>query len=361
MSDPNKIVRLLDLGAIEAQAAEWVARLDSDPDPAALSARLEAWKAQSQHHSDAVGRLQGLWKELDVLNQLSPPVAAPSPRRVARNVRAPNPSRRRLSEPRLMLRAGIAAVLLIAVSTGIWGVWHSLSRTEVYDTGIGGQRTVNLSDGSSVQLNTDSRIEVRYSPSARDLRLVKGEAFFEVAPNKARPFSVYAKDGVVRAVGTAFVVRLQPKGIEVTVTKGTVELASLVTNKPAPVLSAAHAVPRRVLTTVSAHEGAVEAAVLEPSRAVAKLELAVPEATRKLAWRQGMLVFAGESLPSVVADVSRYTDVQIAIADPRLNELKVGGYFKVGEVEPMLEALEGSFGVRVERIDAKHVRLLSRL
>jgi transmembrane sensor len=166
---------------------------------------------------------------------------------------------------------------------------------------------------------------------------------------------------VVRAVGTAFVVRLQPKGIEVTVTKGTVELASLTSTRPVSSLSRAQALPRHVLTMVTADRGTTELAVLAPSHQVEKLDLAPPEATRKLAWRQGMLVFTGESLPSVVADVSRYTDVQIEIADPGLNDLKVGGYFKVGEVEPMLEALEGSFGVRVERLDAKHVRLSARL
>ena len=126
-------------------------------------------------------------------------------------------------------------------------------------------------------------------------------------------------------------------------------------------LGSAQALPRHVLTTVSAQKGAMEAALLASTHKVEKLDLAPPEATRKLAWRQGMLVFTGESLPSVVADVSRYTDVQIEIADPELNNLKVGGYFKVGEVEPMLEALEGSFGVRVERLDAKHVRLSARL
>ena len=363
MSDPKKIVRLVDFAAIEAQAAEWVARLDAEPNSAELHAQFEAWKALSHHHGEAAARLAGLWTELDMLSQLTPPITAtvPSPRR---SRKTPGPSARALSPlgaNRVMLRAGLAACLVIMAGFGVWGVWANSPRTEVYDTAVGGQRTVNLSDGSSVQLNTNSRVEVRYSPSSRDLRLVKGEAFFEVAPNKSRPFSVYARDGVVRAVGTAFVVRLQPKGIEVTVTKGTVELAGLTSTKPVSSLSRARALPRHVLTTVTADKGTTESAVLAPSHQVEKLDLAPPEATRKLAWRQGMLVFTGESLPSVVADVSRYTDVQIEIADPELNNLKVGGYFKVGEVEPMLEALEGSFGVRVERLDAKHVRLSARL
>lgn len=363
MSDPKKIVRLVDFAAIEAQAAEWVARLDAEPASADLQAQFEAWKALSHHHAEAAARLAGLWSELDMLSQLTPPITAtaPSPRRNRNTADRSVPRYSPGATNRVMLRAGLAACLVLISGFGVWGVWENTPKTEVYDTAVGGQRTVNLSDGSSVQLNTNSRVEVRYSRAARDLRLVKGEAFFEVAPNKTRPFSVYARDGVVRAVGTAFVVRLQPKGIEVTVTKGTVELASLVSNKPVESLGRAQALPRHVLTTVSAQKGTTEAALLPPSHQVEKLDLAPPEATRKLAWRQGMLVFTGESLPSVVADVSRYTDVQIEIADPELNNLKVGGYFKVGEVEPMLEALEGSFGVRVERLDAKHVRLSARL
>ena len=363
MSDPNKIVRLVDLAAIEAQAAEWVARLDADTGSQDLYAQFESWKALSHHHREAAGRLTGLWTELNLLSQLSPPVIAtvPSPRRVRTGRGQAGRPVQAFAANRVMLRASLAACLVLMAGLGMWGIWANTPRIEVYDTAVGGQRTVNLSDGSSVQLNTNSRVEVRYSSQARDLRLVKGEAFFEVAPNKARPFSVYARDGVVRAVGTAFVVRLQPKGLEVTVTKGTIELASLTGANRSATLNKARAMPRHVLTTVTAEKGTTESAVLAPSHQVEKLDLAAPEVTRKLAWRQGMLVFTGESLPSVVADVSRYTDVQIEIADPGLNNLKVGGYFKVGEVEPMLEALEGSFGVRVERLDAKHVRLSARL
>ena len=353
MSDPSNVIPLVDAATLEAQAAEWIARLDRDtPRPEDL-AGFAAWRALSPLHRQAADRMSGLWSELDVLaGQGELMDGDPAP---ADNVRkGPQSTRVRF--------AGLAAALLLTLGLGATLARFYLPPTQVYDTKVGGQRTINLEDGSTIQLNTDSKVEVRYTPTSRDLRLLRGEAYFEVAPNPARPFSVYAQQDVVRAVGTAFVVRLKREGVEVTVTKGRVELASL--SRPATAsagLERIAATPRRTLTLVSATGGETPLALVNRASEVEKLDLAPPDVSRKLAWRQGMLIFQGEDLTSVVEDVSRYTDVRIEIADPALRSLKVGGYFKVGEVEPMLEALQSGFGVRVERVDEKHVRLLAAL
>ena len=351
MTDSGNVVRLVDLGAIEAEAAAWVARLDVATPSASDLAEFEAWKAQGAHYREAADRLDGLWSDLDVLGQLATPVSVGAPRWG----RAWWGAHGRPIGPRPRF-AAFAAGLVVVIVLAMTSSQLLAPRTDTYETAIGGQRTINLDDGSSVQLNTNSRLEVRYSGRARDLKLVKGEAFFEVAPNPRRPFSVYAQDGVVRAVGTAFVVRLRGEGVEVTVTKGTVELASL--TRPAKVvpLDRVTSEPRRPLAMVSAMSGTVETAVLVQD-SVESRAVSTPEATRRMAWRQGMLAFEGQPLSEVVADVSRYTNMEIEIADPDLRSLKVVGYFNVGEVEPMLEALETSFGVRVERLDPSHVRL----
>ena len=344
-------MRLVDLGAIEAEAAVWISRLDAGVPSASDLAAFEAWKAQGPHHRDAADRLGGLWSDLDLLGQLAPPASA-----VSMGSRR-SPPRGSLRPYRPTFRwAAIAAGLVIVVALAMTSASLLRPPTDIYETAVGAQRTVNLADGSSIQLNTNSRLEVRYSRRARDLKLVRGEAFFEVAPNPRRPFSVYTQDGVVRAVGTAFVVRLRGDRVEVTVTKGTVELASF-TRPPAAVpLDRAERWPRHPLATVSAVAGAVETAVIVEDK-VESRALQPPEVTRRMAWRQGMLAFEGEPLSEVVAEVSRYTNMEIEIADPALKSLKVVGYFNVGEVEPMLEALEASFGVRVERPDGSHVRL----
>jgi len=350
MSDPNNIIRLVDLASIETQAADWIARLDREAPSQCDLADFAAWKALSPQHQQAADRLEGLWSEFDILAKLTPAI---QDRIIA--------SAKRATPVPPWWVAGLVAASLVVAGLGAVFVLQRLPHTQVYDTAIGGQRTINLEDGSSIQLNTNSQVEVRYSPKARDLRLIRGEAYFEVSPNKQRPFSVYAREGVVRAVGTAFVVRLTGDRVEVTVTKGKVELAAFTHPVGRASLDRVASLPRKPLTMVSATHGATELAVLDQTHLIEHLDLAAPEVTRKLAWRQGMLVFNGETLPNVVADVSRYTDVQIEIADPTLKDLKVGGYFKVGEIDPMLEALESSFGVRVERVDDKHVRLSAAL
>jgi len=342
MSDTSNLLNFTGAGSLEAQAADWVARLDRDDATNADRAAFEAWQARSPLHRRAAQRFESLWSGLDELAALS--AAAPIKPK---------------SAPVWITRRAVwsaAAALTVLIGAGL--VVHNITRPQIqtYETAVGVQRTVTLADGSSVQLNTDTLVEVRYSNQARDLRLLKGDAFFDVAPNKARPFSVYASDGVVRAVGTAFVVRLQGREVDVTVTKGVVQLSSVSGRTSTSRLEAVAALPRRPLATLYANSGTTEASVVD-AQLVRRADVAPQEATRRLAWRQGMLVFTGDDLSEVIADVSRYTDVYIEIADPQLNHLKVGGYFKVGEVEPMLEALESGFGVRVERLDAKHVRL----
>jgi len=353
MSDPAKVVRLVDLKAIEVEAAAWIARLDSASGTSTDQADFEAWKAQSVHHREAAEKLGGLWSDLGILGQLAAPssAVAATAHRGRRGTWALGHISRRSTGI-----AAVAAGMAAAIGMGLFATQILTPRTEIYDTAVGAQRTVNLADGSSVQLNTNSRLEVRFTPESRDLKLVRGEAFFEVAPNRQRPFSVYVQDGVVRAVGTAFIVRLRSERVEVIVTKGSVELASFTQPPRGLRLDRAASLPRRPLEVVSVAPGVVETAIIAQDK-VERSSVTGPEATRRMAWRQGMLAFDGQPLSEVVADVSRYTNMEIEIADPRLSSMKIGGYFKVGEVEPMLEALEAGFGVQVQRLDATHVRL----
>ena len=352
MSERDNVVRLVDMAQVDAEAARWIARLDAGEASLEEHALFAAWKAENRYNQEAADRLAGLWTDMNDLDALGGPMALPAPRR---RPFAPTGGPRRTSV--WAIAGAAAAAILIAVLGLTFFLPTTVApRTQVYATAVGEQRTVNLEDGSSVQLNTNSRVEVRFSTSARDLRLSRGEAFFEVAANRNRPFSVYAGDGVVRAVGTAFVVRLRERRMEVTVTKGVVDVGRLDRAAPAVDLGGVGRLGRHSVAIVAAQPAATETAFLDRDT-ITRSVITPPEVTRRLAWREGMLVFTGEALPEVVADVSRYTDMDIEIADSRLAELRVGGYFKVGEVEPMLQALQTSFGVRVERIDARHVRL----
>ncbi|MFO1248855.1 MAG: FecR domain-containing protein [Alphaproteobacteria bacterium] len=202
-----------------------------------------------------------------------------------------------------------------------------------------------LADGTSVMLNTNSRINVDFRANRRDIHLVRGEAFFEVVHDKARPFTVYANNYVVRDIGTAFDVHLSRAGlVEVRVTKGSVEVA--------PAHGAAGA--DKKLGVLAAGQDIVLGEKVERAELVSSADMG-----RKLAWRQGQLIYTGQPLSEVLADVSRYSDIKIELADPALANLPVGGAFRTDQVEAIFTALENNFGVHAEWTDPQHVRFTS--
>ncbi len=193
-------------------------------------------------------------------------------------------------------------------------------------------------------LNTNSRLDVNFAADRRDVRLVRGEAYFDVVHDKARPFTVYARDYVVRDIGTAFAVHLSKEGlVEVGVTKGSVEVT------PA---SASGAV--KSLGILEAGQNIVLGQKVERAETVSSTDMG-----RKLAWRQGDLIYTGQPLKDVLADVSRYSDIKIELADPALENLPVGGAFRTDQITAIFAALENNFGVHAEWIGPQHVRFTS--
>jgi transmembrane sensor len=167
---------------------------------------------------------------------------------------------------------------------------------------------------------------------------------------------VFAGGGMVRAVGTAFAVYLKNDDVKVSVTEGQVDLATVATTaapdpKGAPTAESA----TQKLGTLRAGQTATFAKIINEINVVPLAEL-----ERRQAWRQGFLVFNGEPLSEVIAEVNRYTPMRIEIADPALNTLKVGGRFRVGEFESMFDVLEKSFGVEVAHLGDQRIQLRAR-
>jgi transmembrane sensor len=210
---------------------------------------------------------------------------------------------------------------------------------------------VTLPDGSSVELNTASQVSVHYAADSRVVYLTRGEVHFIVASDRQRPFSVHAADRVVTAVGTAFSVQLRPDAVEVTVAEGKVRLAELRTAQ----VAIASNEPQMAVPALEAGQSAL---LREGSQRVAAL--APAELERKLAWRQGLLAFAGEPLLQVLQEIGRYTDIVIEVTDPQLRDLPVAGQLRIDDVESMLQALQLMADVRVERLNERHVRLRAR-
>ena len=353
-SNMKTIVDFPDRITVEAEACAWIAQLDGDQPPSpADAAALREWINRSPLHCAELERLSELWGDINILTELAVPLDKLQGNQIKVSsswIFAPIVARSRA--------VAMATMLVVGFAVGIT-LWVQSERGEpiniVYSTEVGEQRLATLPDGSKIQLNTDSQIEVDYNHERRKIRLLRGQAHFDVARNPNRPFVVYAGTGRVRALGTAFAVRLRGTDIEVTVTEGRVALES-VDNAAAGSGS----------KNVQFPEPAIELAVLYAGQSttfnndvdvIRSIEQA--EMARKLSWRDGMLVFSGESLEFVVEEVSRYTPISIEFTDPELRDLRIGGYFKVGETEALFEALESNFGVQVNRISDDVVKFSS--
>ena len=356
MSNNGKILAFPDMAALDAEAAAWVARFDAGDVSAKDQAAFQAWLNRSALHREAIAEYGSFWSEFDKLGQLTGSVGAE--REVGTQV------------PRSVLFAGtkvwLAACVIAMVAVG--GVilqdvpdrpstpkasvqQASAPRPSVrksYVTAIGAQKRFALADGSLVTLNTNSRVDVEITGNRRDVHLVHGEAYFDVVHDKTRPFTVYANRYVVRDIGTAFAVHLLEKGlVNVRVTKGSVEIAaSTPEGKPSDG-------PKSLGIVVAGHD-VVFGQKIERAEVVSDADLG-----RKLAWRQGQLIYSGQPLVEVLADIGRYSDIEIELADPALRNLPVGGAFNVDQTEAIFAALQNNFGVHAEWIDARHVRLTS--
>jgi transmembrane sensor len=258
---------------IEAQAALWLARRDAG-DTAGESADFGAWLAADPRHRAAYLRLTAAWERSARLKTLRPEGATVDADLLVCGRRAHRTFDRRGS---LALAAGLAT---LAVATSWWAL--TTRGVQTYRTEVGGLSRVVLADGSTVTLNTDTELRVRLGDSRRAVEMLRGEAHFIVAHDASRPFEVSAGGRLVRAVGTAFDVRLDHgEGMEVIVTEGRVAFVDA---------SGSGAVTRASPTraTISAGETATAG-----GGKVTVHTVSATEASRRLAWQVGELSFQG--------------------------------------------------------------------
>jgi len=296
--------------ALNEDAAAWFARLQrADLAPEERRA-FDAWIDADPARAVAYARVEATWDRAGRL-------AAAPPARTA-------PDR---AMPGALMSRRAAAAALLAVGAGGAALWWT-TREPVYETAVGERRTIALPDGSRIDLNTASRAQVAFGRDFREVRLLAGEALFEVAKDPSRPFVVRAGNAAVRAVGTAFNVRLRDGAAEVTVTEGVVAVADRsAVARPAPV---------RI--------GAGRAAVVRRG-AVAVSTVDRDTVQRRIAWRVGMIELRGETLEQAVAEFNRYRAGKLVVADPRLAAIRVGGTFETDESDKFLTALRSGFGV----------------
>ena len=359
-----------DNSSINRQACAWIAKLHGQPSVDDVQ-RLHHWMAQSPAHRAEIRQVAELWGELDILTELA--AVTPATKVRGFKVRGFGALVAHLISPLKHLPQAWHRPAYLSISALVVTVTLTISvllqNSNHYSTAVGEQQLVSLEDGSTVLLNTNSAIRVNYSEQSRSISLLRGQAHFDVMPNKARPFTVAAGNGLVRALGTAFSVYLQPNTLDVTVTEGVIELSAVIA---APVSSprantessgtvAEHTeapVPQPSVTPLSQVSAGQHIQLNQQTHQIDQLvSIQAPEFLQQLAWHQGLVQFAGDPLEEVVAEISRYTELDIIIRDPAIRQLRIGGFFKVGETDKMLQALEASFGIQVHREGKNQVYL----
>lgn len=339
---------------IYEQASLWIARMDRELTTQEQQ-ELNHWLAASEQHRTVLFEMAELWDKMDSLARLAD--LFQQPQQTTTPSQARKPRFYGAIAASLMLVALILSGSLMTpqpVSLIAWFQGADTVVEGVYETAIGEHSNVNLPDGSLLVLNTNSRVIVKYSEDHRLFLLERGELNIEVAHDKNRPLSVMAGNKVVQAVGTAFNVRIRNENeIALLVTDGKVLVAKQATPQTIEKLMTER-LPNTALA-VKKGEKVVLGAVHET---VAKADDS--DISAQLSWRQGNLVFRGETLEDALIEINRYTSVQFEVADEHIKQERIAGLFKAGDVDGLLAALEQNFNILSQRIGNNKIRLSAK-
>jgi transmembrane sensor len=226
------------------------------------------------------------------------------------------------------------AACVVAAATGMLALQqavpdHGAPGSGHHLTRIGEVLRLPLADGSAVTLNSGSEVVVEFSPARRQVQLLRGEALFDVAKDRHRPFVVMAAGAEVRAVGTSFSVRRrQDDAVKVVVREGTVDV------------EADQRVPQRVTANMLA--------MVSPTRAVQVQPLPARRVQQLLVWREGMIAFDGDTLAQAAAEFARYNDMRILIDDPAVARRTVVGLYSANDPEGFARSVALSMGLQIE-------------
>jgi transmembrane sensor len=299
---------------IDAEAARWLLRLDRHGRTPELEAELDAWLNGDPRRKGAFLRAEAAWMMMDRaawgqsdIGKARPAVA--------------------LTRRHALLAGGMAAGL---AAVGLYSL-----RPSKYATEVGEVRRLPLNDGSVAEINTASSIQVSLHPDKRIVRMDQGEAWFQVAKDANRPFVVEAGQVRVRAVGTAFSVRRRQNGADVMVTEGIVETWT----------EGGHDKPVRLT--------AGEKAYVSEADPVNRIVSAPNEIDRELAWRDGNIELAGESLADAVAEFNRHNRRKLVIADPAIAGEPLYGVFHANDPQGFAQAVRVSLNVDVHVDDSQ--------
>lgn len=329
-------------------SAQWLTKLDRGISNEE-EAELRAWLAEDEANRTQFLTMAKLWDDMNSLAWLAD--LSPEPK-----LSSPNQWR-------------IAAALLVLLVAGVAGTSAWLGRLAedpaeriagvvadqvpiVYETAVGEQSSVRLTDGTEITLNTNSQVHVRLTKHHRLLTLLRGEAHVKVASDPDRPLSLLVRNRIIQALGTAFSVELdRQENIELVVTEGSVRVGS----RPEPESSGSRVITPILPTSSTTVEAGQE--LIITANGSSKQLVAPEEIAARLSWRQGNLIFRGESLEEALQEVSKYTTVEFVFLNDSIKREPIAGRYKAGDIETLLAVLRENVGVAYERTDDNQVLL----
>lgn len=297
-----------------AQAREWQVLLHSGRATVQDQAALQAWREESAANEDAMRQVEGLWSLLGQVGEKAADVS---------NVIAL--PRRRYRAARWGASFAAAAALLLAV----WlpqGLWLGLYAD--YHTKPGEVREVRLDDGSTLTLNGDTALDWTVTDGRREVKLYRGEADFQVAPNASQPFYVLAGPAEIRVTGTRFDVNFSDEhNVLLAVSHGQVQVSD----------------GRQSKQLVSAQ--------LQVAWVDGALQSTEPlDEAQRLAWQRGRLVFRSRPLQQVFADLQRSQGGRVLFLDDQARAVQVTGVFASDDPQAVLRAIEGNLPVTLTQL-----------
>lgn len=307
--------------ALSDEAIDWIVRLGSGSATDEDRTAFEEWRSRSPAHADAAAEAASIMEGIGATRQ------AEEYREIGAAIRAPlvtPPVAHRFSRRAVLSGGATAAAGGYLAATGVFGPPSGLIAD--YATGVGGRERIRLEDGSVVWLNTATALSVDYTSTERRLTLHAGEAFFEVAKNKARPFIVASQGGEARAVGTAYTVRRRGALSDVVVTGGIVEVRS----------------GSETIRLTAGQQVAYGDGILGSFR-VADGEVAT-------GWTRGKLIFNQRPLGEVAAELERYQYGKVVVRGDRLKRLEVTGVFDLDDPKALLRTIAATVNVPVTRL-----------
>jgi transmembrane sensor len=330
-------------------ASYWIAKLDRDLTKSEKK-QLSQWLSIDVLNIEVLFEVAQMWDKMDDLSRLSDifPQTDVKQKQTRNTIVA-------------IAASVIVALTLMLYQNGGYLLPFDHNTSSIvamqtsYQTSVGESNTINLPDSSKIVLNTNSFVQVKYTQNSRIIELLRGEIHIDVAHDTSRPLSVIAGGKVIQAVGTAFNVEVRSERVELIVTDGKVLVAQKDNTDENDIEQMAKRLPKNSLAISKGEK--VDLDILGKKHgSVTKTDPI--EIAANLSWRQGNIIFRGESLAEAMLEISRYTDIQFELAeDKELQEVQVAGLFKTGDVTGLLDVLTRNFNISYQKVGSHKIIL----